>query len=242
MTENKEVKIFHDAQELAEAFALELFRIAKNSGQRFDIALSGGSTPKLLFDILANQYTTKMPWERIHFWWGDERCVPPSDEDSNYGMTNKHLLSKININENQVHRIKGELPPQAAANEYSDEIKLQLNERQDWPVFDLIILGMGDDGHTASIFPHEMELLESDKICAVATHPQSAQKRISLTGKVINNAHRVYFLVSGKSKAERISEIMNNLKKAKKLPAFHIETKLGKTVFFIDQAAASKIS
>jgi len=84
MTENKEVKIFHDAQELAEAFALELFRITKNSGQRFDIALSGGSTPKLLFDILADEYAAKMPWERIHFWWGDERCVPPSAEDSNY--------------------------------------------------------------------------------------------------------------------------------------------------------------
>lgn len=242
MTENKEVKIFSDAHELAAAFAFELFKMIKDSRQRFDIALSGGSTPKLLFDILANQYANKIPWERIHFWWGDERCVPPSDGESNYGMTAKLLLSKIGIDESQVHRIKGELAPKDAADDYSKEIKSHLNERQNLPIFDLIILGMGDDGHTASIFPHEMELLETDKICAVATHPESKQKRVSLTGRVINNANRVYFMISGKSKAKRISEIMNNLKKAKKLPVFHIEPKHGKIIFFLDQAAASKIS
>ena len=236
------MKIFSDAGEMAEAVAFELFRMIKNSRQRFDIALSGGSTPKLFFDVLASQYASKIPWERIHFWWGDERCVPPSDEESNYGMTLKHLFSKIAMDESQIHRIKGELAPENAKGEYIKEIQSHLNERQNWPVFDLIILGMGSDGHTASIFPHEMELLESDEICAVATHPESGQKRISLTGHVINNANRIYFLISGKSKAKRISEMMNNLKKAGKLPAFHIEPRQGKIVFFLDQAAASKIS
>ena len=242
MAENKEIKIFSDAQELAEAFASELYHMVKSSRQRFDIALSGGSTPKLLFDVLASTYAKKMPWDRIHFWWGDERCVPPTSEESNYGMTQKHLLSKIAMSESQVHRVKGELAPDDAANDYIREIQLHLNERADWPVFDLIILGMGDDGHTASIFPHELELLHSPKICEVATHPDSGQKRVSLTGKVINNANRVYFLVSGKSKAKRISEIMNNKQKASKLPTFYIEPKQGQIIFFLDEEAASEIA
>lgn len=242
MAENKEVKIFSNSQELAEAFASELFHMVKGSRQRFDIALSGGSTPKLLFDELAKSYATKMPWDRIHFWWGDERCVPPSDEESNYGMTQKHLLSKIKMSESQVHRIKGELPPDDAAKDYIREIQSHLNERADWPVFDLIILGMGDDGHTASIFPHEMQLLQSSKICDVATHPESGQKRVSLTGNVINNANRVYFLISGKSKAKPISEIMNNKKMASRLPTSYIEPKQGKIIFFLDEDAASEIA
>lgn len=242
MAENKEVKIFSSAQDLAEAFAFELYRMTKNSRQRFDIALSGGSTPKLLFDVLAEQYACKIPWNRIHFWWGDERCVPPTDSESNYNMTNNHLFSKIVIDPSQIHRVKGELPPEDAAADYIQQIQLHLNERDSWPLFDLIILGMGDDGHTASIFPHEMDLLTSDKICEVATHPVSGQKRVSLTGNVINNANRIFFLISGKSKAKRISEIMNNLKKANKLPTFHIEPKQGKIIFFLDEEAASEIS
>lgn len=242
MSENKEVKIFTNTQELAEAFALDLYQMVKNSRQRFDIALSGGSTPKLLFDILAAKYNSKMPWDRIHLWWGDERCVPPSDPDSNYGMAVKHLFSKIPIDESQIHRIKGEITPEEATKDYILQIQSNLNERQNWPIFDLIILGMGDDGHTASIFPNQMGLLTSNQICQVATHPQSGQKRVSLTGEVINNANRVYFLISGASKARRISEIMNNLKKASKLPAFHIEPKQGKIIFFLDKDAASEIS
>ena len=242
MAENKEVKIFPSAHDLAEAFAFELYQMTKNSRQRFDIALSGGSTPKLLFDVLAEQYASKIPWNRIHFWWGDERCVPPTDSESNYNMTNNHLFSKIVIDPSQIHRVKGELPPEDAATDYIQQIQRNLNERENWPIFDLIILGMGDDGHTASIFPHEMNLLTSDKICEVATHPVSGQKRVSLTGNVINNANRIFFLISGKSKAKRISEIMNNLKKASKLPTFHIEPKQGKIIFFLDEEAASEIS
>jgi 6-phosphogluconolactonase len=242
MNENKEVKIFPNAQDLAEAFAFELFQMTRSSKQRLDIALSGGSTPKLLFKVLANQYADKIPWERIHFWWGDERCVSPTHEDSNFGMTQEFLLSKINIDADNIHRVKGELPPEEAAADYILQIQSNLNEREDWPVFDLIILGMGDDGHTASIFPHEMELLTSDKICEVATHPESGQKRVSLTGNVINNANRIYFLISGKAKAKPLSAIMNNLKSANKLPSYHIEPKQGQIIFFLDNPAASEIS
>lgn len=242
MTKSKEVKIFENAESVAEAFATEFYHMVTSSRQRFDIALSGGKTPKILFDIFARDYNKKIPWERIHFWWGDERCVPPTNDESNYKMTNERLFSKIDIDESQIHRIKGELAPEEAAENYTTQIKSHLNERSDCPIFDLIILGMGSDGHTASIFPHEKKLLKSDKICAVATHPESGQNRVTLTGKVLNNANRIFFLITGKSKAKRVSEIMNNLKKAKKLPAFHIEPEVGEITFFLDKKAASKIS
>ncbi|WP_299579194.1 6-phosphogluconolactonase [uncultured Sunxiuqinia sp.] len=241
MTSSREIKIFSNARELAEAFAQELYETVKNTSQRFDIALSGGSTPKLLFEVLARSYASKMPWERVHFWWGDERCVPPTSEESNYGMTQKHLLSKVNLAENQVHRVKGELNPEEATRDYIDEIKSNLKERDGWPVFDLIILGMGDDGHTASIFPHEMNLLKSNQVCEVATHPVSGQKRVSLTGKTINNADRIYFLISGKAKASRMAEIINNTEEANKLPTTHIQVAQGSVTFFLDQDAASEI-
>lgn len=241
MASNKEIKIYTDAQELAESFAFELFQMTQSNRQRFDIALSGGSTPKLLFDVLASEYAEKFPWERIHFWWGDERCVPPTDADSNYGMTKQHLFSKIVIDESQIHRVKGELDPEEAATLYSDEIKSQLNNRDGWPNFDLIILGMGDDGHTASIFPHEMHLLNSDQVCEVATHPISGQKRVSLTGKVLNNANRVHFLISGKAKAQRIAEIMSDSAAGKKLPSYHIEPSQGEIIFFLDEDAAFEL-
>ncbi len=242
MTESKEVKIFENAESVASAFAFEFYQMVTSTRQRFDIALSGGKTPKLLFEILARDFNKKIPWERIHFWWGDERCVPPTSEESNYRMTKEFLFSKIPIDESQVHRIKGELLPEEACQDYIRQIQSNLNERNDWPIFDLIILGMGSDGHTASIFPHEMKLLKSDEICAVATHPETGQERITLTGQVLNNANRVFFLITGKPKAKRVSEIMNNLKKAKKLPAYHIEPEKGEIAFFLDQKAASKIS
>lgn len=241
MTSSREIKIFSNAGELAEAFAHELYETVKNTPKRFDIALSGGSTPKLLFEVLARSYAIIMPWERVHFWWGDERCVPPTSEDSNYGMTKKYLLSKINLDENQVHRVKGELSPEEATRDYIDEIKSNMEERDGWPVFDLIILGMGDDGHTASIFPHEMNLLKSNQVCEVATHPVSGQKRVSLTGKTINNADRIYFLISGKAKASRMAEIINNTEEASKLPTTYIQTAQGPVTFFLDQEAASEI-
>ncbi len=140
-----------------------------------------------------------------------------------------------------IHRIKGENNPEEEAIRYAGEIKENLNFRGDNPVFDLVILGLGEDGHTASIFPDELELFEDERICAVATHPLSGQKRITITGKVLNNANRVFFLVTGASKSLRISEIMNDDEAAKLLPAYYISPTNGELIWFIDEAAAQKI-
>lgn len=153
----------------------------------------------------------------------DERCVPPDDEESNYGMTKKYLLNKINIPLINVHRIFGEKDPAEEAKRYSEIVKLNLEVKNSLPELDLILLGVGEDGHTASIFPDQMELLNSNEIYAAAKHPGSGQARITLTGKIINNADRIYFLVAGKSKAEVVNKILNRKGDYLKYPAAHIE-------------------
>lgn len=236
-----EIIIFDSPEKVASNFAHELFILANQSKKPIHIVLSGGSTPIILFDTLAKEYSKKIPWEHIHFWWGDERCVPPSHDESNYKMTNNHLFSKIQINPNQIHRIKGELDPEQAADEYISEIEKHVSKQDGLPVFDLIILGMGTDGHTASIFPDSLDLLNSHQICEVATHPDTGQKRVTLTGKVINNARKVVFLVTGSSKKERIAEIFNQKEEAKKLPSFYIHPNKGELFFYLDREAASEI-
>ncbi len=242
MTSITEVKIFATPKKVYKAVTKEIFRLTQDTSQpQFHIALSGGNTPKGLFKKLIKKYSDSIPWDRIHFWWGDERCVAPDNEESNYKMTYDNLLSKISIPKENIHRIRGEENIEKEAVRYSNEINNQLNQRGENPVFDLMILGIGDDGHTASIFPNQMELLTIDKTCSVAQHPATGQNRITLTGRVINSASRIFFLVTGENKSTRISEIMNDSKAAKLLPAYYISPKKGELIWFLDEAAASKI-
>ena len=236
------VKIFATPKKVYKAIAKEIFRLTKNSTKsRIDIALSGGNSPKGLFKKLSKKYANSIPWNRIHFWWGDERCVSPEDKESNYKMTNDYLLSHISILKENIHRIKGEDNPEKEAVRYSNEISEHINYKDEMPVFDLIILGLGDDGHTASIFSNQMQILENNETCSVAEHPTSGQKRITLTGKIINNATSIFFMVTGENKAMRISEIMNDDEAAKLLPAYYISPKNGELIWFLDDTAASKI-
>jgi 6-phosphogluconolactonase len=167
--------------------------------------------------------------------------VAPDSDESNYLMAYDALLAELAIPEENIHRIMGEADPEEEALRYGEEIREQLNSRDDLPVFDLVMLGLGEDGHTASIFPDRMDLLTSDQVCAVAVHPQTGQQRITLTGRVINNANTIYFLVSGEGKAERISEIMNNDEKAFALPAYHILPVSGTLIWFLDEDASEMI-
>ena len=160
MTASVEVKIFKSPKKVAKSVAKAIRKLTADSAQpRFDIALSGGTTPAKLFKILTEKYPETIPWKRIHFWWGDERCVPPEDENSNYKMAHDLLFSRIVIPDENIHRIKGENPPASEADQYAAEIEKYLNSRDNLPVFDLVLLGMGEDGHTASIFPDQMEFL-----------------------------------------------------------------------------------
>ena len=228
-----EKNIFKDNPEVAEAFAKFLCdEIAKVDN--ITIALSGGSTPKLLFEVLAKDYKDKIDWSKVHLYWGDERCVSPSDEQSNFRMTNEKLLQKVDIPFSNIHRVYGENTPSVEAYRYGKRIKKNLELKNDLPIFDLIILGMGSDGHTASIFPHQIELLNSKNTCEVAIHPDSGQRRITLTGSVINAAKQIHFLVTGAAKQSVIKEIFSQSGNWETYPASFIKN----ANWWMDESAA----
>jgi len=229
-----------DPSAVAQEFAIYLMKLISAKTQ-CHIALSGGSTPKLLFDLLSENYAGIIDWSKVYLYWGDERCVPPDHEESNYKMTNEHLLSKIAMPEDQVYRIRGEDEPDVEAERYASVIEQNIITEEGLPRFDLIILGMGADGHTASIFPHQMHLLHSEKICEVAMHPDSRQKRITLTGPVINNADNVSFLVTGEPKADKIRQIMGKSEEWKQYPSSFIQPEHGTLSWFLDAEAAKKL-
>lgn len=238
---NSEIKIFETPQELAEEFAAGLtdrFRMAVMKRTVFTVALSGGSTPGILYSVLAEKYNNSVDWRYIHFFWGDERCVPPDDLESNYGMAYSKFLSKIDIPQKNIHRIFGEDQPEQEAVRYAVEIMKNTRKHKGLPMFDQVILGMGEDGHMVSIFPSNRELLDTEKICEVAVHPLTGQKRVTITGKVINNSALVTFLVTGASKAVTLGKVF---KKDPEFPASSVMPFDGTLTWMIDRKAGSFI-
>jgi 6-phosphogluconolactonase len=239
---HKSVEIFASPYELAEKFAGDLIKRIKesiNKRKLLSVALSGGSTPELLFSILGDHFSESAIWEFVHFFWGDERCVPPDNKESNYGMARKNLLDKIDIPSSNIHWINGEGDPEKEAVRYSQEILSITRVRDGLPVFDQIILGLGEDGHTASIFPGNIQLFNSHKICEVTVHPISLQKRITLTGSVINNSDSVDFLVTGRKKAEIVEKIVNRSPVAQNYPASFVNPLHGILKWHIDIEAGN---
>lgn len=235
-----EKRIFDSPQATARGFAEHFLKLHQET-EKLTIALSGGSTPKILFDLLASEFKSDFDWSKIHLYWGDERCVPPTDADSNYKMTVDHLISKIEIPDSNVHRVLGENNPDEEAIRYGEAIRNELAENDGLPAFDIVLLGMGGDGHTASIFPHEMELMTDDRICAIGINPDSGQKRVTLTGPVINNAKAICFLATGKGKAEKVDEIFNKKDGYAAYPAAHIHPTHGNLYWYLDKEASLKL-
>lgn len=231
------IKISKTKQEVALNFSRYLAILIANR-EEVHIALSGGSTPKIVFDELAANFQKDIDWSGVHLYWGDERCVEPTDDQSNYKMTLEHLISKIDIPQENIHRIKGENDSEYEAKRYAEVLDENLPKVENVPQFDLVILGMGDDGHTASIFPHEIELWHSEKYCEVAVQPDSGQKRVSITGRIINNADTVVFLVTGESKAEKYTEIKNQTGNYQSYPVSLVNPTSGRLLWFLDEAAA----
>jgi len=215
---NDNIKIFESTKTLAQYFG-KLLKSKTEHNNFVSIALSGGRTPKAIFDELAKSYANSINWSKVLLFWADERCVSPTDEQSNYKMTVDHLLSKVSIPKGNIYRILSELSPKTAANFYQTLLKEKLPIVNGLPQFDIMLLGMGNDGHTASIFPYEIQLWDNNNLCVVATHPESGQKRVSLTGDIINNAKEIYFLVTNEGKATKLNEIINRKKGFEKYPA-----------------------
>jgi 6-phosphogluconolactonase len=239
------IKIFPTPLALAESLAHELvnqIEEIEETGKRispFTIALSGGSTPKLLFSVLGDQYASSVNWSNIHFFWVDERCVPPDNKESNFGMTQKVFLSKIKIPKDNIHRIRGEDDPEKEAERYSEEIKHFTTKRNGIPFFDIILLGLGEDGHTASVFPGNEKLFQSESICTTALHPETGNTRLTITGKVINNARQIIFIVTGRNKTEIVRKIIDGKDAEKHFPASYVIPVDGSIIWYLDALAGS---
>ncbi len=222
--------------------AEEIVGIIKYSQkQSINIALSGGTTPKTLYEYIAAEYSNTVDWEKVYFWWGDERCVPPNSNESNYRMAKESILDKLKISPGNIIRIKGENNPENEAENYSTAMKNKLPAKNSLPVFDIILLGLGEDGHTVSIFPDQIKLFNSKRFAEVTVHPESKQKRITITGSVINNAVNIFFLVTGKGKANVINEIINKSGNFQAYPASLVLPKEANFKWYLDSEAAEKL-
>lgn len=228
------IRRYASQHELAQA-AADLFveRLAQTEG-RFSVVLSGGSTPKPVHRLMAAN--KDIDWDRIHVFWGDERTVPPQHPDSNYRMACETLLDEIEIPQENIHRIPTEYEPEQAAAAYDEILRDYFGNTQ--PRFDLVFLGMGDDGHTASLFPQTQALHEPVR-WVVANHiPKLDRWRITLTAPVINMANTVVFLVSGASKADTLREVVNGPYQPDIYPAQFIDPESGQLIWMVDKAAA----
>jgi len=206
----------------------------------FSVALAGGNTPKRVYELLgSSRFKDLIDWSKVQLFFGDERSVPPDHPNSNYAMAVRALISKIEIPPSNVHRIPGEVNSDKSAAAYESELRDFFGEVAA-PHFDLVLLGMGDDGHTASLFPNSDSLTETSSWVVAAKAP-SGQDRISLTLGAINNAARVLFLVTGSGKAQRLAEVLGDRPGAQ-LPAQLISPVKGTLEWLVDQAAASLIS
>jgi len=234
------IKIFKSIDDLSADFAQLLIKgiAEKNSNSHFTLVLSGGSTPKSIFKHLAAHFKDQISWEKVLIFWGDERCVEPENMESNYRMAKENLLDQVPIPAKNIFRIMGENEPLIELERYTEIVRQNVPIINDIPQFDLVMLGLGDDGHTASIFPGNKNLIKSNRLFEVAENPYTQQKRITATFKLINQASTVAFLVTGKSKAEKVSCLLEEKNGWKELPASMVKPIGGELVWFLDEQAA----
>jgi 6-phosphogluconolactonase len=239
-----EVKILADAKEVSRAAAEQFVKLASAAVEtkgEFDVALAGGSTPRTTYEILAKT-AGKLPWEKIHVFFGDERCVPPDHSDSNYGMARDALLSRVPIPANNVHRMKGEVDAPAAAEQYEGDLRRHFRlGNGELPRFDLVMLGMGDDGHTLSLFPNSEALTETSRLVTANWVEKFHQHRLTLTYPVVNNAAQIMLLVAGAGKSKVVGEILGKSTVQDGYPVQRIQPTDGDTLWLLDRQAAQAL-
>jgi 6-phosphogluconolactonase len=237
-----------DSAALARRTAQHFVEVAERavaSRGRARIAISGGSTPKVAFQLLADPslpWLKRMPWDKLDLYWVDERTVPPDHPDSNYRMTKEAMLDHVPLKPEQVHRMEGELEPEVAAAKYEALLRNTFRlEGAETPRFDLVGLGMGDDGHTASIFPHTEAIHEMGRLVTANQVPQKDTWRITLTWPVINQGSSVFFLIGGKNKAELVKEVFTGSRDPERLPSQLIWPAGGILTLILDKDAAAML-
>lgn len=236
--------VLNDPADVARAAAdrfVEIAREAIGERSRFSVALSGGSTPQRAYELLASEdYRERLDWSKAHIFFGDERSVPPDDAESNYRMANEALLSRVEIPAKNIHRINGTGDAVANARLYEDELRTFFNDSA-WPRFDLVMLGMGDDGHTASLFPGTDALREEQAWVAGVWVEKFSAFRITLTPPAINHAAHILFLITGENKAPRLAQVFDHQTGMERLPVQLIRPVSGSTEWLVDSAAASRL-
>lgn len=240
-----DVRTFSDLDALSQAAAalfIESCAAAVIARGRSLVALSGGNTPAKLYELLARSpYTEQVDWLHLHVFWGDERCVPPEDIQSNYRQAKDALLSRVAIPPENIHRVMGEAEPEAAAIAYAQAIKAYAAAPLDWPRFDLVLLGLGDDGHTASLFPGSAVEMVGSTAAVTADYQGRPANRVTLTPQVFNAARRVVFLVVGEGKSPALASVLYGDYQPALLPAQRIRPQDGELIWMVDQAAVSKL-
>jgi 6-phosphogluconolactonase len=246
-----EFKVYPDAVSLARAAAEYFVALAVEAMAargRFVVALSGGSTPRATYALLAAEFATSVDWSHVYVFWGDERCVPPDHPDSNYRMACEVLLDQVPLSARNVHRIHGEIHPEEAAADYERMLRLfftqqprgkETGSERPIPRFDLVLLGMGEDGHTASLFPGTAVLHEGTRWVVAHYVGKLSAWRVTLTSVAINAAARVVFIVSGAGKAERLRQVLAGPYRPDILPAQLIRPDGGHLLWLVDAAAAA---
>jgi 6-phosphogluconolactonase len=235
--------VFETPKQVAQA-AAERFVEYSNASIRehgkFAVALAGGSTPREAYELLGTgEFKSRVEWSLVHLYFGDERMAPPDSNESNYRMVNEALISQVAIPAENVHRIIGEIAPAESAESYEAELKSFFGN-VDWPRFDLVLLGMGADGHTASLFPGSAALKEETRWVVATRHPQTGQARITLTLPLLNHAARVNFLVTGNEKAATLTRVLRGAAD-EELPPQMITPVNGILEWLVDRSAASNL-
>lgn len=242
-TDRCEIAVVPDARALAEVGAREFARAAGDAiSDRgvFRVALAGGSTPRAMYRRLTRSpYRGSVRWERVRFFWGDERCVPPDSKRSNYRMASETLLDPLGIRPRQVFRMKGEEEPARAARAYERLLRKEFRGRP--ARLDLILLGLGPDGHLASLFPGTEALTESRHLVAANSVAKFSEFRLTMTYRAINAARRIVFIVSGEEKAAPLTTILRKRRGWRELPASHVSPRRGTMLWLLDGAAASRL-
>ena len=244
---HRDIHVYPSTQALLESAARHVLDHAQQAiaaRDSFAIALAGGSTPKGLYAMLASPpFRNQLDWTRIRFFWGDERHVPPDHADSNYRMAHEALLRHLPISAAQVHRVPGELPDaQAAADQYEAALREQFEVSEpDVPRFDLILLGMGPDGHTASLFPGTQAVHETNRLVAAPWVETLQAFRITFTPVLLNHARQVTFLICGRAKAETLHAVLEGPFQPDALPVQVIRPRAGTLTWFVDQEAGGAL-
>jgi 6-phosphogluconolactonase len=239
-----QIRIFKDMETLsrnaADLFVDQASQSIRERGG-FLVALNGGSTPTRLFQLLSADYRDKVDWNRTHIFWGDERLVSVDDPESSYGQAQTMLLRHVPLPEINIHRIHGELAPTESVQEYASVLKKSAAPPLDFPRFDLIYLGMGEDGHTASLFPGSALDVTEPLIAVMAQYQNRPAQRVTLTPMVFNQARLIAFMAIGEKKAHTLAEVLSGRYRPEVYPAQRIEPKDGKVIWLVDEDAASKL-